>query len=172
MLSSNRTALRSWGVIGLVLLAVLAVEAYQSRFGGAEREERDTVMISVLGRRRQIAGGDVPTGSGTTATSSDSASARRVTTVMGAAELDLRETRLRSGEELQVNIVAVMGAITVRVPDGWTVDARAVPMVGGIQDRRLRPFDALDVPPQAEAGPAPRLVVRGAIVMGQLVIKS
>lgn len=170
MLSSSRTALRSWGVIGLVLLAVLAAEAYQSRFGTPRHDDRDTVMISVLGRRRQVAGSEVPAGS--SADPSGGAPNRRVTTVMGAAELDLRETRLRSGEELQVNIVAVMGAITVRVPDGWTVDARAVPMVGGIQDRRLRPFDALDVPPPADAGPAPRLVLRGAIVMGQLVIKS
>lgn len=166
MLKSH-TALRSWMVVGIVLLAVLAVEAYQNRYGTVPANDQDTFMISVLGRRRQAA---VVTGSAEG--ERDTPPARRVTAVMGAAELDLRETRLRAGDQVQVAIVAVMGAVTVRVPDGWTVDARALPMMGGIHDRRLRPFDALDVSPSADAGPAPRLVLRGAIVMGELVIKS
>ncbi len=172
MLSSTRTALHSWIVVGILLAFVLAVEAYQTRGGGVARDDRDTFMISVLGSRRQAPGATAFEGEGRLSRDAhDGRPDRRVTAVMGSAELDLREANLKSGDELVVGIVAVMGAVVVRVPDGWTIDARAVPLIGGVRDRRLRPFDALDTPPAAD-GPAPRLVLRGAVVMGELVIKS
>lgn len=165
MVSTPRTALRSWLVIGIVLAAVLAVDAYQARHAPAGGRDREQLLLSVLGRRRQSA---LVIGSGDAV---DAPPDRRVAAVMGQAELDLRETRLRAGEQAQLSIVAVMGVVVVRVPDGWTVDARSMPMMGAIRDRRLRPFDALDVPPSS-SGPAPRLILRGAIVMGELIIKS
>lgn len=111
-----------------------------------------------------------------------------MTSVMGSSKLDLRQATLAPGEEAVVDVFAVMGGIELRVPDAWTVDVRAVPVMGGVRDQRLRAGDRRRVEAErapAEAGAptatppesntsaaAPRVVVRGFIMMGGLVIKS
>ena len=122
-----------------------------------------------------------------------------VTTVMGESRLDLRQTTILPGEEAVVDIVTVMGSTIVYVPDGWDVNFDAVPVMGGVKDERRRPGSALSdddanedssgrrrrqeeatpapptvvqPPTSVPAGPQPRLVLRGFIMMGGLVIRS
>jgi hypothetical protein len=100
-----------------------------------------------------------------------------------------------------VDIVTVMGSTIVYVPDGWDVNFDAVPVMGGVKDERRRADrsalgnDANDrpdedddaelkpaakpapapppvLPPAASTGPPPRLVLRGFVMMGGLVIRS
>lgn len=161
MSSNPRTEVQSWVVVGLVFAVVLAAESYQAR-GAAGRVDGAGIEAHVLtflgGSRRAVPSGMFRGG--------------EVTTVMGRTELDLRAAIIQPGEEMVVEVVTVMGGLTIRVPDGWTVDARAVPVLGRVRDSRLRPFESLDEPLRGDPGPAPRLVVRGAVVMGALVIKS
>ena len=77
----------------------------------------------------------------------------------GTRRLDLRKTTVAPGEEAVIEVFTLMGGSTIRVPDGWTVDVRATPIMGGVKDRRT---GARDV-----AG-APRIVIRGFIMMGAL----
>jgi hypothetical protein len=110
-----------------------------------------------------------------------------MTSFMGSNKLDLRQATLAPGEEAVIDVFAVMGGVELRVPDGWTVVVQVVPVMGGVRDQRMRagdrrPLEAERVP--AEAGgdakapeantsaAAPRVVVRGFIIMGGLVIKS
>ena len=125
-----------------------------------------------------------------------------VTTVMGESRLDLRQTTIPPGEEAVIDIVTVMGSTIVYVPDGWDVNFDAVPVMGGVKDERRRPGAALSeddnnndeddrdrrrrqesapapvAPPVVQppatpaSGPQPRLVLRGFIMMGGLVIRS
>jgi hypothetical protein len=69
---------------------------------------------------------------------------------------------LRRAREAVVEVFTLMGGSTIRVPDGWTVVIRAVPIMGGVKDRRS---GARDLPG------SPRIVVRGFIVMGGLDIR-
>jgi hypothetical protein len=85
-----------------------------------------------------------------------------MTAVMGGCELDLRQATLASGEEAVVDLFAVMGGHQIRVPETWAVVTKAVPIMGGIDDRTR--------PPQTPD--APRLVLRGFIMMGGVEIKS
>ena len=154
MPSQYRSALQSWAVVALVLALVFGVQAYQPRQAAATSGLAQ--VTAVLGHGLQaptsaLAGGDL-------------------TAIMGNAELDLRQVPLPPGEELVVDVLAVMGRVTVRVPDHWTVDTRAMPVMGGTRDRRVRSFDAPDAP--TSAPPSPRLVLRGAVVMGGLLIRS
>lgn len=150
-----RAAIESWAVVGFVLALVLGSEAYQKsdpppRTGNAH-------VTAFLGQSRQT----LPAGS---------FRGGEVTAVMAGAELDLRATAVAPGEEMVVEVLAVLAGITIRVPAGWTVDSRTVPVAGGVRDRRLHPFDP--PPPTAPRLPAPRLVLRGAVVMGGLTITS
>jgi len=85
-----------------------------------------------------------------------------VTAVMGGVELDLRKATLTGGTAY-VDVVAFWGGIEIKVPAGWTVDARVIPLMGAFENK----VDAL-----AAASGGPRLVVRGHAVMGAVVIGS
>jgi predicted membrane protein len=82
-----------------------------------------------------------------------------VTAVMGGVELDLRKAVLESGTAT-IDVVAFWGGIELKVPVGWTVDARVVPLMGAFENK---------VDPFSGSGPA-RLVVRGHAIMGAVVI--
>ena len=62
--------------------------------------------------------------------------AAEMTTIMGRADLDLRKTTVAPGEEGVIEVFTLMGGSTIRVPEGWHVDLRATPVMGGIRDRR------------------------------------
>jgi hypothetical protein len=93
-----------------------------------------------------------------------------VTAVMGGAQLDLRQATIPPGEEAALDIFAVMGGCEIKVPPSWTVVTPIVPIMGGIDDKR-----PASLPGDAEtfAGkPAPRLVLRGLLLMGGIEIKT
>ena len=69
-----------------------------------------------------------------------------------------------------LDIFAVMGGCEIIVPSSWTIVTPLVPVMGGIDDKRLAPL-----PGSAEnigGKPAPRLVLRGLVLMGGIEIKS
>ena len=87
-----------------------------------------------------------------------------LTAIMGQNDLDLTQTVVAPGETPVLNVLVVMGQATVRVPDGWIVDTRAVPALGNVRD--IRPDQSGD------AAGRPHLVIRGAVTMGQLLVKD
>jgi predicted membrane protein len=92
-----------------------------------------------------------------------------VTAFMGGAQLDLRQATIPPGEEAALDFFLVMGGCEIFVPPTWTVTTPLVPIMGGIDDKRLAPLPGVDsITGQA----APRLVLRGLIVMGGIEIKS
>jgi hypothetical protein len=99
-----------------------------------------------------------------------------VVSIMGGSAIDLRDVTIAPGDTVTLDVFTLMGGGAIRVPDEWIVDMQAVPVMGGTKDQRI-PLDrrqGAEVEPGAAVatGPAPRLVVRGAIIMGQLTIKS
>jgi hypothetical protein len=91
-----------------------------------------------------------------------------VTNVMGRSELDLREATLAPGASSSVRIFSLMGGVILRVPPDWTIDTGAVTAMGGVSDER-GPVPAGT--PGTNAGPAPRLALRGLVMMGRLTIR-
>ena len=178
-------------IIMLIFLGVLASRLSERTSRAATAPDGDnTVTVHALmsGNRRVV--------------TLDQFRRGEVTTVMGESRLDLRQTTILPGEEAVVDIVTVMGSTIVYVPAGWDVNFDAVPVMGGIKDERNRPGSALSdddddqdgarrrrrqedatpaptapaavvqPPATTPAGPPPRLVLRGFILMGGLVIRS
>jgi hypothetical protein len=79
---------------------------------------------------------------------------------MGGAVIDLRDAMVAS-DAARLEVFAMWGGIEVFVPEGWAVEDRVFPFMGGVDDKTRRPT--------AEA--PPRLVVRGLAVMGGVEIK-
>jgi predicted membrane protein len=93
-----------------------------------------------------------------------------ITAVMGGAHLDLRQATIPPGEEAALEIFALMGGCEIMVPPSWTVSTPIVPIMGGVDDKRL---PALPGTADTIGGqPAPRLVIRGMLLMGGIEIKS
>lgn len=94
-----------------------------------------------------------------------------LTNVFGRSEIDLRDATLPAGQTSGIRLVSMFGAVVLRVPPNWSVDAGAVSAFGGVRDVRMRPPDT-DAAEGAPAGPAPRLVLRGLVAFGRLTITS
>lgn len=87
-----------------------------------------------------------------------------VTAVMGRADLDLRKTSPPPDAEATIEVFALMGGVTIFVPEDWQVDMRATPIMGGARDRRKGSRNTVPG--------APRLVIRGLVLWGGLEIRS
>jgi len=84
-----------------------------------------------------------------------------LTAFMGGVVLDLRQSKFEA-EEATIEVFAMWGGIESFVPADWSVVSRVVPLMGAYEDK-TKPASA----------PAPkRLIVRGAVVMGGVEVKS
>jgi predicted membrane protein len=93
-----------------------------------------------------------------------------VTAFMGGYQIDLRQATIPPGEEATLDIFTTMGGGEIFVPPSWTVATPIVPIMGGIDDKRLPALPgALD---GTGGKPAPRLVLRGLLMMGGIEIKN
>lgn len=135
------------------------------------------VLQSMRRRTREVSGGDRDNTMNAFAVLSGikrtSAAERfrggEITAFMGGAQLDLRQAIIPPGEEAALEIFIVMGGCEIFVPQTWTVETPLVPVMGGVDDKRLPPLPGAD---NLGGRPAPRLVLRGLILMGGIEIKS
>jgi hypothetical protein len=79
--------------------------------------------------------------------------------VMGGCEIDLSSARVVDGAV--IDILAFWGGVEVKVPSGVRVVNHIVPILGGIEDKTT---------PAGES--APRLILRGAAIMGGVGVRS
>jgi predicted membrane protein len=92
-----------------------------------------------------------------------------LTAFMGGGQVDLRQATIPPGEEAVLDIFSVMGGFEIIVPQHWVILTPLMPIMGGIDDKRLAPPPGTsDVGGQA----APRLVLRGFVLMGGVTIRS
>jgi hypothetical protein len=82
--------------------------------------------------------------------------------VMGGSKLDLREAEI-TGPRLSITAVAVMGGVTIVVPEGIEVDVSGLSLMGG------RDVRVADVPPRPGT---PVIRVRALSLMGGVTVKS
>jgi hypothetical protein len=84
-----------------------------------------------------------------------------LTAVMGGVELDLRGARPAPGGAT-LDVFAFWGGVGVKVPEGWQVTSRVVPLLGGFEDK-TRPV----------VGDAKgQLLVRGFAIMGGVEVSN
>jgi predicted membrane protein len=84
-----------------------------------------------------------------------------LTAVMGGCDIDLRKASIAPGTEAVIDVFAFWGGIEIKVPEDWTVVTRAIPIMGGVEDKTHAPEKA-----------DKRLVIRGMLVMGGAAVKN
>jgi hypothetical protein len=149
-------------VLGIWIAIVVGLQVSGLRsFSGESISER-VGLVSVMGRSEQIS----------RATAFQGAD---VTNVMGRSELDLSQATMAPGATATVHVLSAMGNVVVRVPRTWTVDTGAVSALGKVSDDRPTLPEAeagAGLPEAPPGGQAPRLVLRGLVVFGRLIITS
>lgn len=90
-----------------------------------------------------------------------------MTAVMGGCQLDLRQASIQPGEDPVVDVLTVMGGLEIVAPSTWTVVLDIVTILAGAEDKRLP-----SVAGAASEQSAPRLTVRGTLILGGLTVKS
>lgn len=100
--------------------------------------------------------------SGTQARSvSDQFGGGKATAVFGGIELDLTDAKLKG--TANIDVFTAFGGIDIRVPDGWTVVVKGLPIFGGWEDKTRKPRDAKN---------APALVINGTCLFGGVTVKN
>lgn len=157
MADQRDSARATWMVIAIILLGVVLVAYLPGRNGFASAGGDHPRLAALMGSAQRTSGTGAFTGA-------------EMTAMMGSCSLDLTHAQITPGAEATIDIFAMMGSVTIRVPDGWTVDTRAVPVMGGIRDDRWpAPHSGSDA---STVGQPPRLVLRGLVMMGSIFIKS
>jgi Cell wall-active antibiotics response 4TMS YvqF len=85
-----------------------------------------------------------------------------LTAIMGGCEIDLRQASITPGTEAIIDVFAFWGGIDIKVPEDWVVITRAVPLMGGIEDKTHSPGSV----------PAKTLILQGIVIMGGVTIKN
>ena len=135
----------------IIILAGLAIISRGLRTRGAQG---DTASQDSISRFAVL-------GSSTSRVTSQAFRGGDITAFMGGSELDLTAADL-GPDEAVVDIFVLMGGVEITVPSDWTVEARVMPFMGGMEDSTDR----------STADPAKRLVIKGFVLMGGIEIKS
>ena len=86
----------------------------------------------------------------------------RATALFGGAELDLTGATLAEGKAT-LELTAIFGGVDLRVPRNWRLVVEAVPILGGVDDKRA---------PVAEADIKATLYVKATAIFGGVDIKN
>jgi hypothetical protein len=92
-----------------------------------------------------------------------------MTAFMGGCKLDLRRATIAPGEAAAVEMFGIFAGHEILVPAGWAIVSQIVPIMGGVEDKRVLPV--AETPPLPGQTP-PRLVLRGLVMMAGVEIKS
>jgi hypothetical protein len=145
-----------WPAILILVGTRLIMRAVHTDRGSVAEEPERVNIIAVLSHAKRNSTGRFRGG--------------EITAFMGGANLDLRLANIPPGEEAVMDVFAVMAGVEMIVPPEWTVSTPLVPVMGGVDDRRVPP---LPMPAGASPdAPAPRLVLRGFVMMGGVTIKT
>lgn len=93
----------------------------------------------------------------------------RLSAIMGGVEVDLSNSEME-GNEIVFNVFSFMAGIEIRVPRHWQVDIRAMPFLGGFENKTrssIHKNDGFDVPQSAKV-----LTIEGLAFLGGVEIKN
>ena len=86
-----------------------------------------------------------------------------VTAIAGGFDIDLRESTM-AGPSATIEVFCLMGGMTLRIPETWSVAVNVTPLFGGT-DNKTR----LQLPAD---GPPKTLTITGTLIMGGIEIKN
>lgn len=139
-----------WPLLIAVAGVTLVVQALRPTAKDAPREKAFHAVAVMAGNNRRIA--------------ADRFAGGEAVAVMGGCDIDLTaSTPLSSAEgEAVIDVLAFWGGIDITVPRGWEIENRVLPVLGAVSDMTSG----------GGAPNAPRLVLRGSVIMGAVEVRN
>lgn len=150
ILQSNRLGYPRMSLWELVVPLILLVAGLALITRGVRGPQGDPDVLSSL----------VIMGASNPRTASPAFRSGVFTAVMGGIEVDLRGAGIV--EPAEVSVFTLWGGVEIKVPPTWSVTVRGLPLLGGWEDKTVRPV----------APDAPRLVVNVIAIMGGLEVRN
>jgi hypothetical protein len=147
-----------WPMVLMAIGSILVVQTLRHRGPAGARDDDTLTAFAVLSGVKRTSGAVRFRGG-------------ELTLFMGGGHIDLRQATIPRGEEAVIDIFAVMGGCEIIVPPSWTIATPLVPVMGGVEDKRLPSLPEHADSVSGSVAP-PRLVLRGLVVMGGVQIKS
>lgn len=139
------------GILGILAIVALGVVIAESGANGDSTPDAEASRLKVT----SVVGNNAHRYTATTFRGGE------VATVVGNVEVDMREAAM-AGDEAVLEVDVLIGHIDLRIPEGWTVVSEVDAALGGIDIRVAEP----------DRGPdAPRLILRGGVLIGALTVR-
>ncbi|WP_185234080.1 LiaF transmembrane domain-containing protein [Teredinibacter franksiae] len=103
-------------------------------------------------------------GGGDYATRSQTLSKGSVITVLGGAEVDIREADCE-GNTIEIDVLSFMGGVNIMVPPHWQVTSKVLPFLGGVSNKTTCLADKLGVPRK-------QVIITGFAFLGGVDIRN
>jgi len=145
-----------WPAVLILVGTNLVMQTLRSSAPSGEDQSQRLSIFAVLGGAKRINAGPFHGG--------------EITALMGGAQVDLRQATIERGAEAAVDIFGVMGGIEIIVPPDWTISTPVMSILGAIEDKRLAPLPG--APTATSGAPAPRLVLRGLVMLGNVTLRG
>lgn len=84
-----------------------------------------------------------------------------LTSILGGCEIDLRQARA-GARTVVIDVTAFMGGIDIKVPQDWEVVIEASPVLGGVEDKTLRP----------SGEPTATVLIKGSVILGGVEVSN
>jgi len=149
-----------WPFVLILIGSQMVLHALRPRLSqrnGTESADRISIVSVMSGVKR--------------ASSSARFRGGEISAFMGGGQLDLRLATIPPGEDATIDAYMMMSGFEIIVPRGWTVSTPVIPIMGGVEDKRLPPLGT-EIEPQPGGPAPPRLIIRGSIIMAGIVIKN
>ena len=140
------------------ILIVVGIAVLRHGFGGKKGDSTD---IDYIDHTALLSGGEYRY-------RSQNLASGKLFAFMGGCEVNLTEADMR-GDELVIDVFAMMGGIEIRVPVSWQVVMKGVPIMGGMSDTTLSKQSKDEA---SISSPAKRLIIKGLAVMGGVEVKN
>lgn len=103
-------------------------------------------------------------GGGNFSTRSKALSGGNVIALLGGVDIDIREADANQ-PTIEIEVLAVMGGVEIKVPPHWDVVVKVLPLLGGVSNKTTCLAEKLSIPKK-------RVVVTGVAFMGGVEIRN
>jgi len=157
------TWMRMWPLI-LVLMGLGIVISTLTGHRPRAKPERGSTDLDTIDIHAVLGGGEYRI-------TSQTFQGGRITAIMGGCELNLQKAGILPGE-VEINVFAMWGGISLRVPEDWEVIVKGTPILGGFDNQANYLDDRAIIQEGDKKEKRRRLVVTGVAIMGGVEVKN
>ncbi|OUJ18386.1 putative membrane protein [Methanonatronarchaeum thermophilum] len=145
------TVIREWWPLIIVAIGLLILINWLqvSKIKGKETDTID--LFTMLGGHETL-------------NTSNNFKGGNITAILGSVNIDLRDAEIKN-PPATINCIVILGGAEIKIPEGWEVKNNITPILGAVEDTRLRTEKQTENKKQ-------EITINGIVLLGGLDIKD